>query len=166
MTAARSDGITVTRWALGLSVTVALVVLGGGFGLLWDRIGALETRIGDGEATDRGILAQVAEINANVKVLLREHGIAATAVPDSSVTLEDASELCFASEDKRAERDALYLAGALTAGFVDQYRPPGTPPTPGAMLPEDVYAYIDSTTSYPGYIECMKAHGFLEGFRQ
>ena len=41
-----ANGITITRWSLGLSVTVALTILAGAFTLVWEQVGALrETQV-------------------------------------------------------------------------------------------------------------------------
>ena len=42
-----TDGITITRWSLGLSLTLALAVLTGAFTLVWDRTASLEAQMRD-----------------------------------------------------------------------------------------------------------------------
>ena len=44
---ARLNGITITRWSLGTSLTLAAAVFGGAFGFLWDRIGGVEDELRD-----------------------------------------------------------------------------------------------------------------------
>ena len=40
-----TDGITITRWSLGLSLTIALTVVTGAFTLVWDQT----VRLGEGQ---------------------------------------------------------------------------------------------------------------------
>ena len=42
---ARMNGITITRWSLGTSLTLAAAVFGGAFGFLWDRIAGVEAEV-------------------------------------------------------------------------------------------------------------------------
>ena len=44
---ARMNGITITRWSLGTSLTLAAAVFGGAFGFLWDRIAGVEAEVRD-----------------------------------------------------------------------------------------------------------------------
>ena len=86
-----TDGITITRWSLGLSLTLALTVLIGAFTLVWDRTASLEAQmrdlrlevradIGDLRGDLRGLRAEVradiddlrAEVSADIDGLRDE----------------------------------------------------------------------------------------------
>ena len=64
-----SDGITITRWNLGLSLSIALTVLTGVFTLLWDETTTLrETQVALVTRVSR-LEVQVAELREDVTAL-------------------------------------------------------------------------------------------------
>lgn len=57
-----SDGITITRWSLGLSLTIALTVLTGAFTLVWDEMTTFrETQV--------ALVARVSRLEVQVTAL-------------------------------------------------------------------------------------------------
>jgi len=63
-----ADGITITRWNLSLSLTLALAVVAGGFSLLWERTNALH-------ATQLELVTRVSRVEVQVQDL-RENVVA------------------------------------------------------------------------------------------
>ena len=67
-----TDGITITRWNLGLSLTIALTVMAGAFSLLWERTNALhDTQI---QLVSRvsGLESEVRELRLEMRALREE----------------------------------------------------------------------------------------------
>ena len=70
-----ADGITVTRWNLGLSLTFALTVVTGAFTLLWERTNALQATQIELVAHASRMEFQVTDLREDV-VTLREDMVA------------------------------------------------------------------------------------------
>ncbi|WP_419934843.1 hypothetical protein [Candidatus Palauibacter sp.] len=74
-----TDGITITRWNLGLSLTIALTVMAGTFSLLWERTNALHdtqiqlvSRVSGLEARVSGLESEVRELRLEMRALREE----------------------------------------------------------------------------------------------
>ena len=74
-----TDGITITRWNLGLSLTIALTVMAGAFSLLWERTHALHdtqiqlvSRVSGLEARVSGLESEVRELRLEMRALREE----------------------------------------------------------------------------------------------
>ncbi|WP_420461545.1 hypothetical protein [Candidatus Palauibacter sp.] len=74
-----TGGITITRWNLGLSLTIALTVMAGTFSLLWERTNALHdtqiqlvSRVSGLEARVSGLEARVSGLESEVRELRLE----------------------------------------------------------------------------------------------
>ena len=74
-----TGGITITRWNLGLSLTIALTVMAGAFSLLWERTNALHdtqiqlvSRVSGLEARVSGLESEVRELRLEMRDLREE----------------------------------------------------------------------------------------------
>ena len=70
----RSDGIIITRWNLGLSLTIALTVVTGAFSLLWERTNALQATQIELVGRVSRLEVQVAELREDVDALREDVG--------------------------------------------------------------------------------------------
>ena len=97
------NGITITRWGLGISLTLALGILGGAFMLVWNRTAGLDDRMWS-------LQDQVADMRAEIGVVRHEVGSLRedmTAIrQDMSAIREQVQEIAILIRTRAAPADA------------------------------------------------------------
>ncbi len=99
-----ADGITITRWSLALSLTIALAVVTGAFTLVWEQM----TNLGE---TQKQLVAAVAGLDARTTGL------------DARITGLETRMIGLESEMREMRGEIRELADLIRA------REPGVPPT-------------------------------------
>ena len=94
-----ANGITITRWSLGLSVTVALTILAGAFTLAWDQIGVLRetqvmlvSRVSTLDERVSGLSGRLSRVETEVRELRNEVADLRNEVADLRNELRDTAD--------------------------------------------------------------------------